>query len=743
MGCGGGAGRPGIAPWIFLSLAFLSFSALSPCRAFAQSLNGTLLWSYSNVDSRVDDAATGSSRAKTDSFNQQYQVYLDTNLTKMLAVRAGGVFQQTDAKVELPDTTSRSTFTRISPVIALSIADPFFSVDASYGEREDKVSSRGGGTFTAMQETWSAGFSMRPAELPRLSVNYLKSYNYDKYRLFRDDVNEFFGVNATYEEIRNLRLQYLFSYGQQNNNLTEVESTRYSNTGRATYGGNFFQNRLTVGLNYQITFGTVETSAPAGGTVTQPVTGFISGYSRPNVPDPLNVTLPADPGVVSGTASLNVGQGARLPPQSITSWDIGLQVSLAGPPGQVNTLFVYVDKDVSPVAGQYRWAVYVSGNNQQWTLHQPAVTAPFNPGDNHFEISFPGVNLQQTPYVKVVVSPLPAVLIPPPPPGSDFTSVFITKVAPFLTVQASTVTGKADTISQQGDFTARVLLLDIPNIYYDFNIFYTRTDPGGDYSYSIYNGLSWSQQFSRVFSGSARVASSRSASPLRSTVDYLYDASVNANPLPTLSHGLSFSGRVTQEEGLTSSANSLYLNNYAKLYEGIDLNLSGGISMLDTASGEKNQGENVSFGLNLVPRPSFSLSVYYSTDWSDRSGGGKPDSSSRSTSSSGSLSWQPADTVYLGATYSIFSASGGPTSKTQNYNINFSPFRGGALQFNFSYAQGKTSPGEQEFTQFTPSARIRLGPATYADVSYQINKSDSPSTTGKADILSATLRTAF
>lgn len=733
----------GPVPQRFLAAALLLYVLCSPGGAVSQTLNGSLQWSYNNTDTRVDDAVAGSSRSQTNAFSQQYQVYLNTYLTKMLGLRAGGTFQETDSDVESGGTSSHSSFTRINPMIGLSIGDPFFTLDANYAMKQDRSSPGVGASITNIQETWSASFSMRPTDLPTLNLSYVKSNIYDKDRLSRDDLNDFFGLTSRYTTAKNLDLQYLFSYNKQQDRLQNVETERTSNTGKVTYGANFFQNRLTFNADYQISYGTADTVASGNGTVTAPVTGLLSGYSQSNVPDPANVTLPPDPALVPGFARINVGQGARLPPQSITSWNIGLQIQLPNAPAQVNTLFVYLDNDVSPVATQFNWTVYVSKDNLQWTLHQPPVQGSFNTADNHFEISFPVVNLLNTPYVKVVVSPLPAVLIPPPPPGIDFATVFITKMIPFLRLPAAAVTGKTSATSQVGNLSARVLLMDIPNVYYDFNFSGTSSSPGGFYNYSMYNGLTATQQFSRVYSGTARIAVTNTKSPAASEVGYLYDGSLAAAFLKSLSSTLSFSGRVQQTDGQSTNSNSLFLNNYARLYEGIDFNLSGGVTRQTNEAEKKNSSANVAAGLNVVPRKSFSLGLYGSKNWSRQAGGGKPDTSSTSDSANASVSWQPSNTLYLAAAYNVFSQSGTPTSTTQNYSLNFSPFQGGTLRFNITYNQGRTTPGNEKFSTITPSVRWQIRPATSLDVSYQINQSETATQTASADIFAATLKTAF
>ena len=57
---------------------------------------------------------------------------------------------------------------------------------------------------------------------------------------------------------------------------------------------------------------------------------------------------------------------------------------------------------------------------------------------------------------------------------------------------------------------------------------------------------------------------------------YIYNASLEATPLRTLTNRLTFSGRDETIGKSHTTNNSIFLYNSAQLYKGLDVNLNGG-----------------------------------------------------------------------------------------------------------------------------------------------------------------------
>jgi len=248
----------------------------------------------------------------------------------------------------------------------------------------------------------------------------------------------------------------------------------------------------------------------------------------------------------------------------------------------------------------------------------------------------------QTRYIKVVTRPLAPTVID----ASSFPNIFVTEIQAFIKkpVDASQRKTKTGITSQYFNADARARILNIPLLSYDFSIFYSRSDPLGVYQYNISNGLSVNHRFSQVFSGTARVRREDNIQPDQKIADYIYDASLTATPLRTLTHTLVFSGRNGTASGRIEGSRSLYgvfLNNTAQLYQGIDVYLNGGVNYAKRETGEKQSGTTVSFGSQHCPPSEPHLQSHFSNTTSDQKGGGRPETSSSARSVDMNASFTP------------------------------------------------------------------------------------------------------
>ena len=139
---------------------------------------------------------------------------------------------------------------------------------------------------------------------------------------------------------------------------------------------------------------------------------------------------------------------------------------------EINTLFVWVDRDVAQVADAFSWRIYTSDDNQNWDLRQTVSPAIYSPTFNRFEIRFTNVNAR---YVKVVTAPLS----PTVPFASSFPTILVTELQAEIRRPASEVAGKQTSTFQNGTVDFRALLLESINLTYEFTYVFTKRDPGG------------------------------------------------------------------------------------------------------------------------------------------------------------------------------------------------------------------------------------------------------------------------
>ncbi len=107
------------------------------------------------------------------------------------------------------------------------------------------------------------------------------------------------------------------------------------------------------------------------------------------------------------------------------------------------------------------------------------------------------------------------------------------------------------------------------------------------------------------------------------------------------------------------------------------------------------------------------------------------------------MSYNPWSTVYLFSSIGVVSQKDMKTSKVQNYAGTWSPFPGGALQFNFSYNENLRSEDNGRDTIITPSIRWKIIQRTFLDISYLILKSESTSQTTESKSFNANLKMFF
>ena len=135
-------------------------------------------------------------------------------------------------------------------------------------------------------------------------------------------------------------------------------------------------------------------------------------------------------------------------------------------------------------------------------------------------------------YIKVVVRPLSAAV----PGASGFPDIFVTELQAFSRKSAEQVRGKSTSRNDTFSFDGRALLLESANLYYTLSYFLTRSEPSSVERWTLSNGLTASQRFGRIFSGTARVGRDDFSEPAGNGYAYTATTSIEAVPLRTLRH---------------------------------------------------------------------------------------------------------------------------------------------------------------------------------------------------------------
>jgi len=723
-----------------LCLALLA-SALWAAAARADGIGGFLQFNFSKGNTELRDASGTTTTQSSNLFAQQYRLNLDKRIYPNLTVSAGGTFERTDVRTEVDAVSTDLVSTRLLPFVDLVLNTQLITLGGGYQRNEATVKVDDTSLPTLVREQSYARFGYRPDGFPTLNLQAGRNQFYDKDRSTQDLVNDYLSIDSQYRPTSKVRLSYLGALSHGTDNLKDFESRSLTNNGTASYSDSYWKNRMTFSGNYNINNLNSEFTTGGQGEVSVPLFPFQGVSALSNTPaQVVQVVLLPNAALIDGNLASSSGIDIGIPPTpGDTRWNIGLDF---GVPTEVNTLYVWVDKRLSPqVSDSYSWEVYTSDDNLEWDLRQTVFPAPFAPFDNRFEVRFQNVNSR---FVKVVTRPL--VSLPPPtveyPIPGVFSDILVTELQAFNTKPVADVAGKSSQTSQTVTLDARVRILSVPSLYYQVTYFAAKSTLA-PYRYTLSNALQANHQFNRVFSGSASVSRLDNMDQRGHEVTYIYNASLMAVPLPTLTHNLSYSGRTVMFEGRRGTSNSFYLTNTAQLYPGIDASLSGGMDFSSRESGEETEGITWGATLNLTPHRTLNVNMSYSGNTSEATGGGKPDTTSRNNGGTVSASFTPFSTLYLYGDWSISSQEDQPTFTRTNYGVNWAPFPDGTLHFNISYLETLQSSDQSRNRSLTSGVRWNINPRASIDVAYTWFLAKSNFQEQESDFLTSNLRITF
>ncbi len=740
--------------FFFLFAIAVTYTGALAGSAFADDITGIMELYYSHTHSKTDNGNGNVSSTNTDDFFQQYTLTLTKMLYPNLRLFASGIFQQdmTTTRADTGETESRTT--NIQPLISLTLNTPTFIAAATYNKIQITTNASGSPSQTVINDNYNGLLGFRPEGLPTLDITVQRTDTYDKEHIFQDTLVDRLLVNSRFTPVKNLDLGYQFNYNDSKDKLHDTDTTQITDTGRFSYAQTFFNDRVRLYADGNVSL--LETSATIGAAGTSgiqfpqsAVSGLYAADSTADSPfgvdvpphTPANDAMKSTPFLINGgdflsnVGKLNIGF-PQTNPSDIDPRDVGLAFAQ---PTELNAIYVTVNQNINTIAASYSWDVYTSNDinigqgvspsaTQQWTLYQQAATFIFSQIDNTFRITFQKTTAQ---FFKVVTRPLP---VPAAVPGVDVNNILITQIQAFDTASSGAGTNKTSTTSQNYDLDVRAKILDRPVLYYDLTSNYSSTSNSGSgfavgqpslMRYIISNGLSGAYRFSRVFSTSARVAREDSDGPEGTGVAYVYNASLTAVPLGTLSHSLVFSSRQERLAGEPDDTTSIFLTNLAELYKGINAALSGGLSWATSPTSQENVSQTLTFTLGVVPHKALTINGDFLWSSSNSTGGGVPDVKTTTQRSDISVTYTPFSTLTLIASYGMFSGVNTSTNTLVNYGVNWSPFPDGTLLFNFNYMQNLESLNSLKDTTIVPSLRWNISRYAYMTFSYLDYKTES------------------
>lgn len=709
-----------------------------PSMVRAEGIGGIIEFNYSSLNSKTEDASGVSTESEAKSFRQRYRLNIDKTIYPFLRLSAGGLFERTSSDLKSEDTETKSTSTKVNPFVDLTLSNPLLNVGIGYNRIEERQKSDGESAPVNIRENYNAFLGLRPVGIPPMEFRVSRSHIFDKEKIIRDSITDSLMFSTRYD-VKNLRVSYQFSYSDFNDRLKDFETKSFFHNGLVTYSTRLFRDRTSLYTSYSVSRQEIESfSKGVGGEVFVQVFPDLGLSGLDDTP--IDGQLDSNSALIDGNTVISSGINIGVVPigGDLRKRNIGIGFFVDT---EINTLFVYVDRELpSTIANSFSWSIYTSSDNQTWSLLTTLSSVFFDSFLRRFEIRFPSVKKK---FLKVVTSPLSPTVAALVPDFPDPDKIFITELQSFLTIPAKDIQRKFTTTSHTYNLSSRTILMEQPSLFHDFSLWFNKILPMDTWRLMISNGLTISQRLSRIFFGSARVSLENQRVETEGIDSLQYSASLNAIPLETLSHNIVFSGRITKRDGRTSDANSIFINNSAALYKGVDVNLSGGISFSTSEAGQKTTSTILNFGASIVPRDNLSLNMGYSETKTEQSGGERKKTSSTTSSAFLSMVYVPFKTLYLFGSIDRVSQSEGKAATALNYAMTFSPFRDGDLLFNFAYNETLRLEEEEKSRTMTPSIRWNITRRSYLDMSYNIIRTSTLSQETSIKIFSANFRTVF
>lgn len=727
----------------------------------ADLISGSAEFDGTLSTSKNKDASGTATNSHASDFTHRYNITTELTPYPLLKIIGGSQIKQEFSTVDNIDSISHSTDTVISPFFDIKLGNNFILAGVGYSRSSDTQTTSQTPASTTAQEEYHANLFLKPEGLPDLLLHLSRQNQLT------------FPANSTTDQLtigshyayKKLDMRYVFTGSDLSDKQHTSEVTQLSQSATANYADAFFNQRVNLFANYNINYIESTTSAGAGGSVDTPlfpVSALSSLNFDPTVGTPdQNV---ANPFLVDGNLSTSAGINLGVVPQGNSAvnfkWSMGFDFFNTT---QINTILVWVDRQL-PVAiwTTFTWQIYTRNTNtDNWTLIGVPAKVTFGPFQNSFRLEFNPVSSR---FIKVVVGPLSSNVATLNPTFQNPDRIFVTELQGLLNQPAAQLQGTTTRAIQGANFEVRTRLLDTPSLYHNLHFSLTTTSPGGTTTspggtttspggtttspggtttYTLANNLVLDHRFNRIFSTGASVGREDSNNGIGTTTAYTYTASLTAQPLSALRHTLVYSGRIEQSSFGTADNNSFFFTNTAQVYRGIAFNLSAGYSATTSVSGASASSIQFSTSGNFVPRPDLSINISYNSNTTNQSGGNLPSAPISTHIGNAGISYRPFPNLYLLASFALQGSTDQKTVYLQNYNISWSPFPDGNLQFGFNYIQNYSTLNNEKSTSIVPSISWKLMTRATLNLSYAVITDDSALGSTDSDVFSAILRLSF
>lgn len=684
---------------------------------------------YIVSNNNITDKATRVTReSESKDFAQRFNLDLQKELWPNLSLNAGGAFENNELDNKTGGISTERSENAFRPYMDLQLNSQLLKATTGYHKSEIELSGSEFETTRRFTEEYLGSLAWKPVELPEVDFYFSHNLRYNEPNASEvkiDNESDNYQLHTKYD-YRKYQFDYTHTTAKERNLVTGFETTRNTDIGIVRYNDSFQEGRLTLGGGLRIKRDGIEFS----GSGDRLVPTASTGSSFYNLKDPPPATSNNLSDFVTNQPLSNVNLLQNGAPQL----SFGLDFALAE---DLDTIYVQLipgsssnnqatPSEVNGIKNLYSWTVLISDDQMTWSI-RPIIKNEFDVFENRFEISFAAAKAI---FVKVVVTPLPTVLLP----GKEMR---LANLRSFRT--SSPDTSIFATTDWKTDWSLNWRISDMTTSGYDFLYREESSEPFDDKRTLVSNGVRLTHQFNPVFTGNMRFL--RSVVTERDEGDrtgHSFSSSLAANYLETFSQSLTYSFTHQEDEDQGSgTTNALLMRNNLALYDGWSMTLDTGYTLQSPADGEKSNRTFIRVDNSIIPNRWMNFTLYYDISWIDTDG------RELQREEAGRLvaSWVPLASLSLNADILIDNNRGedNSSSTVQNYFVNWSPFRDGTLQFSLTYSTLDDSDGEESWS-VTPRASWQVNKKTLLTCDYSAGVREDQIEKNEFDSIRMTLR---
>lgn len=724
--------------------------ALLPAAARADALNLRLEGNYGLGETTSTDAAGNSSSFHAQTLQDDVRASLSKTLYESLVLSGTGLLDEVRTRTESGGSTSTATTRSWAAGGRLDFGANLLRGGVSYDRRQTSGDSStslfGGETLSAtsptlISESVAGTLTWQPLGLLPLALRVTRSSNHDAERTRRDSVTTSATADTSFAPTPQLDGSAAVGWSESEDRLNGSSTASWTGRGTARYGGKLGRGTLYLSDGITASASNTRASGPGGTVVALQVAAAGLALVEALPATPTQSTLKPLPALVDGNttdpAGVNLGTSTSTR-GDVARRHLGLQFADALTP--VNTFWVWVDRQLPGIlSAQLVWTAFQSEDNLNWT--PLPITAPvvFGVFDNRFEITVPTARAR---YLKVVAAPLLASATTDP----RFADIQVTELQALFVVPAASVLGWSS--SWTNSFTGGLTMPLTPGRELSYDLSLTLGLRGAPLSNSWFltNGLSWQRQLSPRVGISARAQrSDNGGTGVSETGQTTWGGTLHAQPLPTLTASVGYSGAATQNPAGTVLDNGATGSVTAALYEGVSASTSTGVGV-SVSPGRVTRTAQGSASASVTPSATLSFSGAYGIAASESSGSGPaaiggtlPTASNWSDSLTGSITWTPWPALSLNGSATRIRSRTEPPHDLAAFQIAYSPLRGGSLVL--ALGHGETFDYQSSSTTRTSNASVTWRLTSWANLvaGYVLADSHAPLGSSTTSALNARL----